>query len=125
MKEFIESVKKDLERTEQEHCRVNEDFVRTLVLFANEGHLDGIVTILKKYPSMAKDISESFYTTLLRYCEEYKGVIDESKRVEAVKYILESVSGLVKSLDDSALEKMKFNKHMIILLNEIKPTKDE
>lgn len=119
MAELIENVEEKIIKLGFDPYRVNEHSVRILLIFAEEGNLDGLASMLKKAPSIAKDVSESLYSALLLYCEKYKETIDKQKRIEAVTYILENALDLAKSIDNSMTEREKFNKKMIVLVDEM------
>lgn len=119
MTELIENVEEKITKLGFDPYRVNEHSVRILLIFADEGNLDGLASMLKKAPSIAKDVSESLYSALLLYCEKYKETIDKQKRIEAVTYILENALDLAKSIDNSMTEREKFNKKMIVLVDEM------
>lgn len=119
MTELIENVEEKIIKLGFDPYRVNEHSVRILLIFAEEGNLDGLASMLKKAPSIAKDVSESLYSALLLYCEKYKETIDKQKRIEAVTYILENALDLAKSIDNSMTEREKFNKKMIVLVDEM------
>ena len=119
MAELIENVEEKIIKLGFDPYRVNEHSVRILLIFAEEGNLDGLASMLKKAPSIAKDVSESLYSALLLYCEKYKETIDKQKRIEAVTYILENALDLAKSIDNSMTDREKFNKKMIVLVDEM------
>ena len=125
MTELIENVEEKIIKLGFDPYRVNEHSVRILLIFAEEGNLDGLASMLKKAPSIAKDVSESLYSALLLYCEKYKETIDKQKRIEAVTYILENALDLAKSIDNSMTEREKFNKKMIVLVDEMLRCKEK